>query len=551
MTVSSANAKAVHQTSLEVSDYTFPFKVFQSSEVAVSLVDRISRREAALNLGSDYEVLNVGQESGGTVRLSEAGQRKAGNGQHLIILRSMRFLQEIDYRPHDIFPAETHERALDILTMQDQELREMLGRAFIAPPDQNNPIEYGELEALRSETLSARDEAGAAARSAGSSEITAAAAVKKTGEDALLAEKWADNPEDEPVLPGQYSARHWALKANETASSGMPDAGTETKGKVMLAAINDSVSADKAETPAGAQAKADAAETAAKAYTNDQIKSLPKAGGFNTREVIEISRTYAVPLSGWYKITCIGGGGGGGGGAGGGAYTQTQTRGYSGLGGKQGGSTTINLPVGAIYSAANRQAQVLGTALPVSAAGGSGGGGASASTAAIYGCGGGGGGSGLMEEFFAYLHAGSSLLCTIGGGGAGGSQASDVYGGKSGEGPFGGQGAQQIYFTTIPGLAGGGLMYGESGSNYCAGSYPIGGSGGYGASSPTGFGGGGGGGSGGYSSIHVVGRLGKGGANASDGQMGSVMVNNVTQGGNGGAGGPGAIIMEYFDQDKA
>jgi hypothetical protein len=38
----------------------------------------------------------------------------------------MSFTQEIDYRPHDLFPAETHERALDILTMTAQELRELI-----------------------------------------------------------------------------------------------------------------------------------------------------------------------------------------------------------------------------------------------------------------------------------------------------------------------------------------------------------------------------------------------------------------------------------------
>jgi hypothetical protein len=82
----------------------------------------------------------------------------------------MDFVQETDYRPHDVFPAETHERALDILTMICQELREMMSRALIAPPNQNGPIQYSDLAALLTgaeealaRALSARDAAQAEA----------------------------------------------------------------------------------------------------------------------------------------------------------------------------------------------------------------------------------------------------------------------------------------------------------------------------------------------------------------------------------------------------
>ncbi|MDR2725557.1 MAG: hypothetical protein LBC90_05750 [Candidatus Adiutrix sp.] len=160
MTVSSPLAKAVHLTQGAIVDYAFPFKVFKEGELIVSLVDA-SFLVTDLALGADYTVGGLGRDQGGTVSLTPAGRGKAGTGLSLVILRRMDITQEIDYRPHDVFPAETHERALDILTMICQELREMMSRALVAPPNLSGPIQYGDLAAL---ALRAEEAAGEAAR---------------------------------------------------------------------------------------------------------------------------------------------------------------------------------------------------------------------------------------------------------------------------------------------------------------------------------------------------------------------------------------------------
>jgi hypothetical protein len=158
-------SKVVHVTNDALAGYTFPFKVFKPGELAVDLVDA-SFRVIRLEPGADYTVDGLGLDQGGAITLTAAGREKAGTGQSLVMLRRMDFTQETDYRPHDVFPAETHERALDILTMICQELREMMSRAIIAPPNLDAPIQYADLAALLEDTESAAASALAAAQAA-------------------------------------------------------------------------------------------------------------------------------------------------------------------------------------------------------------------------------------------------------------------------------------------------------------------------------------------------------------------------------------------------
>ena len=264
MTVSSPVSRIVHLTHGAVSDYTFPFKVFKAAKLAVDLVDA-SFRVRRLELGVDFTVTGLGLDQGGTVVLTSAGIEKAGSGLSLVMLRRMDFTQETDYRPHDVFPAETHERALDILTMICQELREMVGRALIAPPNLDKPIQYSDLVALMERAEAARDaaqaEADRAEAAAGNAaedvrgELAGMVAAAETAQSqaekaktqargaatmaknqAALARRWAANPEDEEVKDGLFSARHYAARAAQSAQSlDMPDLNEAQAGQVLTA----------------------------------------------------------------------------------------------------------------------------------------------------------------------------------------------------------------------------------------------------------------------------------------------------------------------------
>jgi len=268
MTVSSPVSRIVHLTHEAVTDYTFPFKVFKAGELAVDLVDA-SFRVIPLQLGADFTVTGLGLDQGGTITLTAAGRDKAGTGLSLVMLRRMDFTQETDYRPHDVFPAETHERALDVLTMICQELREMVGRAMIAPPNVDKPIQYSDLVALQEGAEAARDAAQAEAERAEAAagqaaeevrgELAGMVAAAETAQGkaeqaktqargaatmaknmAALARRWAANPEDEEVRDGLFSARHYAARAAQSLESlALPDLNEARAGQVLMAVLGE------------------------------------------------------------------------------------------------------------------------------------------------------------------------------------------------------------------------------------------------------------------------------------------------------------------------
>ena len=324
MTISSSIAKAMHLTNEAVTDYPFPYKVFHATEVSVSVVNPATSATVPLVLASDYVVYGLNEDSGGEINLTPAGLLKAGTGKHLVILRDMPFKQEIDYRPHDIFPAETHERALDIATMERQELREKISRAVLAPPDQENAVGYGDFQVLHDETVASAKEAARQAEAAEDSAQRAEAAAGGAGGEPVLPASLAEvnagevggkyvspftlkrrsprflDADDLVGLETPDAAQEKADAALTAAKEyfdeqGVPDASTTVKGKVMLAALNDTTSTTKAATPAGVAA---------------QVTNL---AGLANSATLTSSGEWTPPRKGVYIFLLIGGGGASGG----------------------------------------------------------------------------------------------------------------------------------------------------------------------------------------------------------------------------------------------
>lgn len=84
--------------------------------------------DSTLTLNTDYTVSGAGGSTG-TVTLTSA----LALGEKLTIVRDVPFTQNADYVPGDAFPAESHEDALDLLTMQTQQLAEVADRTLTLP----------------------------------------------------------------------------------------------------------------------------------------------------------------------------------------------------------------------------------------------------------------------------------------------------------------------------------------------------------------------------------------------------------------------------------
>lgn len=101
---------------------SFPF--YDESELVVILID-VDGNEVTQTLTTDYTV-SGGNGATGTITMVIP----PASGERLVRYRSSPLTQETDYADGDAFPADSHEAALDRLTMQNQEQADKLARAL-------------------------------------------------------------------------------------------------------------------------------------------------------------------------------------------------------------------------------------------------------------------------------------------------------------------------------------------------------------------------------------------------------------------------------------
>lgn len=124
MTVSTSTAKSgPYAGSGTTGPFTVTFRFLDNSHLRV--IRTVGAVETVLALTTDYTVTGAGASSG-TVTLVSA----LPVGQTLTILRNVPATQEADYVVGDAFPAESHELALDKLTMLVQQNAEIIARTL-------------------------------------------------------------------------------------------------------------------------------------------------------------------------------------------------------------------------------------------------------------------------------------------------------------------------------------------------------------------------------------------------------------------------------------
>lgn len=123
MTVSTTTNKKQYTANGTQDTFAYDFLVLDKTHLKV-YVDSVLRSEGS---SADYTVTGIGNPSGGNV-VFNAGKLPA-NGAIVTLLRDVPMTQTADYVPNDKFSAETHEGALDKLTMLVQQVKEVQSRA--------------------------------------------------------------------------------------------------------------------------------------------------------------------------------------------------------------------------------------------------------------------------------------------------------------------------------------------------------------------------------------------------------------------------------------
>lgn len=350
MTVSSQTARVSYSGNSSTTAFAVSFYFLASSHLRVTL-RAASGVETVQVLNTDYTVSGDGNPAGGTVTMTTA----PATGQTLVIQRNVPFTQEVDYQPNDPFPAESHEQALDKLTMEAQQLNETIGRSIklsptntmtsteitVGPADRANKVlsfdASGEL-AISQELGTYRgnwasgtayavrdiikDTSNAniyiclvAHTSSGSQPIStntdsakwallvdaasAATSASDAAASAALANDWATKTSS-PVAGGEYSAKYHALAAASSASAASGSASTATTqaSNAASSASSASSSASTATTQAGiATTQAGAAATQASSAANSAALAAASASAGLYNAVIDKNADYTVVLA--------------------------------------------------------------------------------------------------------------------------------------------------------------------------------------------------------------------------------------------------------------
>jgi len=131
MTISTTTNKILYAGLTGQDTFAYNFRVDQKSDMNVFLAGEIIP-------DGDWTITDLGQAAGGDVTLNTP----LASDQSVTLLREVDETQEVDYQPFDAFPAETHEGALDKLTMLTQQLQEQLDRTLTASVDSPAGVDY-------------------------------------------------------------------------------------------------------------------------------------------------------------------------------------------------------------------------------------------------------------------------------------------------------------------------------------------------------------------------------------------------------------------------
>jgi len=128
MTVASSTSRVSYSGNGSTTAFSVPFYFLENAHLRVILRSSTGV-ETVQVITSDYTVSGEGSPSGGTITMLVA----PALGETIVIVRNVPRTQETDYTANDPFPADSHERALDKLTMVTQQMQEELDRSAKLP----------------------------------------------------------------------------------------------------------------------------------------------------------------------------------------------------------------------------------------------------------------------------------------------------------------------------------------------------------------------------------------------------------------------------------
>lgn len=128
MTISSETTKVSYSGNASTTAFAYTFKITASTDLKVYIRSSagVETLKAEGTGSANYGVSGVGESTGGNVTFVTA----PASGETVVILRDTPKTQATDYTENDPFPADSHEAALDKVTVITQEMQEELDRTL-------------------------------------------------------------------------------------------------------------------------------------------------------------------------------------------------------------------------------------------------------------------------------------------------------------------------------------------------------------------------------------------------------------------------------------
>ena len=175
MAISSVTSKVIYVGDGATKTLAYPFKIIANGDLTVSRYVTATSAATVLILDTDYNVTGAGVDAGGNVLLTGSYAAGMPTGSNTVIQRQMDLTQTVDYVENDPFPANTHEGALDKLTMIEQQQQEEIDRCIKADINQlSSNVVYADFV---TQAVAAASSATVAVSEAAAGVVSAAAAL--------------------------------------------------------------------------------------------------------------------------------------------------------------------------------------------------------------------------------------------------------------------------------------------------------------------------------------------------------------------------------------
>ncbi len=281
MTVSSLNTKNSYNGDGSATSFAYQFPIHSTAELTV--IERSANgTETIKSLGSHYSISDNGA-AGGNVVFGSA----PASGVTVVLLRNTNLTQEVDYIENDAFPAETHEAAIDKLTLQIQEAQEEIDRSLkISRTNTMTSTEFTNSATDRANKILAFDTSGelSVAQELGSnrgnwSASTAYAVrdiVKDTSTNNIFMAKTAHTSSGSQPLTTNTDSAKWDLLVDAASATTSQNAAAAS---ATAASNSETAAASSASTALSHKNDAETAKTAAEtAFDNFDDRFLGSKG---------------------------------------------------------------------------------------------------------------------------------------------------------------------------------------------------------------------------------------------------------------------------------